>query len=91
VSENPIAELSDEQLSFEVRAAFGAGGGAAMEAIRRLSIRMDAASNSHAQYAQSMRRLNATLMVLGMTLVVLTMVQIAMAWPNLDPLGHSVS
>ena len=84
--ENPIAELSDEQLAFEVRAAFGAGGGAAMEAIRRLSTRMDAASNSQAKYAQSMRRLNATLTILGMLLVVLTMVQIAVAWPSFKAL-----
>jgi hypothetical protein len=31
-----------------------------MEAIRRLSIRMDAASKISARYAQSMRRLNGT-------------------------------
>ena len=86
MSENPIAELSDEQLSFEVRAAFGAGGGAAMEAIRRLSIHMDAASTRHAKYAQSIRRFNATLTILGMILVVLTMVQIAVAWPSLKAL-----
>jgi hypothetical protein len=86
MSENPMAELSDDQLAFEVRAAFGAGGGAAMEAIRRLSIRMDAASKISARYAQSMRRLNGTLMVLGMILIVLTIVQIAMAWPSLKTL-----
>jgi hypothetical protein len=83
MSENPMAELSDDQLAFEVRAAFGAGGGAAMEAIRRLSIRMDAASKINAKYAQSMRRLNGTLTVLGMILIVLTIVQIAVAWPSL--------
>jgi hypothetical protein len=86
VSENKMTELTDDQLAFEVRAAFGAGGGAAMEAIRRLSIRMDAASNSHTKYAQSMRRLNATLTILGMVLVVLTMMQIAAAWPTLKAL-----
>ena len=57
-----------------------------MEAIRRLSIRMDAASNSHTKYAQSMRRLNATLTILGMLLVVLTTVQIAVAWPSFKAL-----
>ena len=46
VSQNQLTELSDDQLAFEGRAAFGAGGGAAMEAIRRLSIRLDAAKKS---------------------------------------------
>ena len=79
MSENAMTELSDDQLAFEVRAGFLAGGGAAMEAIRRLGIRIDAAS----KYAQSMRRLDATLIVLGMILIVLTIVQIAVAWPSL--------
>jgi hypothetical protein len=86
VPENPIAELSDDQLAFEVRAAFGAGGGAAMEAIRRLGARMDAANHSQVKYAQSMRRLHATLIIVGMILVVLTILQIAVAWPQLAAL-----
>jgi hypothetical protein len=86
VPENPIAELSDDQLAFEVRAAFGAGGGAAMEAIRRLATRMDAASHSQVKYAQSIRRINATLTILGMILIILTMVQIVVAWPSLRAL-----
>jgi hypothetical protein len=83
MSENKMTELSDDQLAFEVRAVFGAGGGAAMEAIRRLSLGMDAISQSHLRYAQALRRLNTTLIIVGMVLIVLTAAQVAAAWPNL--------
>ncbi len=36
MSEEAMRELTDDQLNFEVRVTFGAGRGAAMQAIRRL-------------------------------------------------------
>jgi hypothetical protein len=47
MADDAIRELTDDQLSFEVRAAFGAGGGAAMEAIRRLRERLDIVTQSN--------------------------------------------
>jgi hypothetical protein len=83
MSEDAIRELTDDQLSFEVRAAFGAGGGAAMEAIRRLRERLDNVTQSNHRYARSMYRLNVTLTILSMILLVLTVVQTLAAWPNI--------
>jgi hypothetical protein len=50
MSENPMTEFTDDQLSFEVRAALGAGGGAAMEAIQRLRDRLDIVTQSNHRY-----------------------------------------
>ena len=83
MSENAMTELTDDQLSFEVRAAFGAGGGAAMEAIRRLRDRLDSVTISNHRYARSMYRLNVTLTIVGMIFVVLTVVQTLAAWPTI--------
>jgi hypothetical protein len=83
MSDDAIRELTDDQLSFEVRAAFGAGGGAAMEAIRRLRERLDIVTQSNHRYARSMYRLNVTLTILSMILLVLTVVQTLAAWPNI--------
>jgi hypothetical protein len=83
MSGDAIRELTDDQLSFEVRAAFGAGGGAAMEAIRRLRERLDNVTQSNHRYARSMYRLNVTLTILSMILLVLTVVQTLAAWPNI--------
>jgi hypothetical protein len=83
MSENAMTELTDDQLSFEVRAAFGAGGGAAMEAIRRLRERLDIVTQSNHRYARSMYRHNVTLTILSMILLVLTVVQTLAAWPNI--------
>lgn len=69
--------------SFEVRAAFGAGGGAAVEAIRRLRERLDIVTQSNHRYARSMYRLNVTLTILSMILLVPTVVQTLAAWPNI--------
>ena len=83
MADDAIRELTDDQLSFEVRAAFGAGGGAAMEAIRRLRERLDIVTQSNHRYARSMYRLNVTLTILSMILLVLTVVQTLAAWPNI--------
>ena len=83
MADDAIRELTDDQLSFEVRAAFGAGGGAAMEAIRRLRERLDTVAQSNHRYARSIYRLNVTLTILSMILVVLTVVQTLAAWPNI--------
>jgi hypothetical protein len=83
MSEDAIKELTDDQLTFEVRAALGAGGGAAMEAIRRLRDRLDIVTQSNHRYARSMYRLNVTLTILSMILLVLTVVQTLAAWPSI--------
>jgi hypothetical protein len=83
MADDAIRELTDDQLSFEVRAAFGAGGGAAMEAIRRLRERLDIVAQSNHRYARSIYRLNVTLTILSMILLVLTVVQTLAAWPNI--------
>ena len=88
MSENAMTELTDDQLSFEVRAAFGAGGGAAMEAIRRLRERLDIVTQSNHRYARSMYRLNVTLIILSMIFVVLTVVQTFAAWPSIKAVLH---
>ncbi len=81
--ENAMTELTDDQLNFEVRGSFGAGGGAAMEAIRRLRERLDIVTQSNHRYARSIYRLNITLTILSMILSVLTVVQVLAAWPNI--------
>ena len=83
MSEDAIKELTDDQLTFEVRAALGAGGGAAMEAIRRLRARLDIVTQSTHRYARNMYRLNVTLTILSMILAVLTVVQTFAAWPSI--------
>ncbi len=83
MSEDAVRQLTDDQLSFEVRATFGAGGGAAMEAIRRLRERLEAVTQSNDRYARSMYRLNVTLTILSMILIVLAVIQILTAWPNI--------
>jgi hypothetical protein len=80
-SEEAMRALTDDQLNFEVRATFGAGGGATMEAIRRLRERLDTLTHSNHAYARSIYRLNMTLTIVSMILVVLTTVQIVAAWP----------
>ena len=83
MSEDAIRAVTDDQLSFEVRATFGAGGGAAMEAIRRLRERLDIVSQSNQRYARSLYRFNVTLTILGMILLILTVVQMMAAWPSI--------
>jgi hypothetical protein len=83
MSEDALRELTDDQLTFEVRAALGAGGGAAMEAIRRLRDRLDIVTQSNYRYARNMYRLNVTLTILSMILLVLTVVQTLAAWPSI--------
>ena len=88
MSENAMTELTDDQLGFEVRAAFGAGGGAAMEAIRRLRERLDVVTQSNHRYVRSMYRLNVTLTILCLILLVLTVVQTLAAWPTISAVLH---
>lgn len=54
-----------------------------MEAIRRLRERLDIVTQSNHRYARSMYRLNVTLTILSMILLVPTVVQTLAAWSNI--------
>jgi hypothetical protein len=56
-------------LTLEAHAAFGAGGAAAVEAMRRLRECLDAVRLSNNRYSRRMYRLNLTLTILNIILL----------------------
>jgi hypothetical protein len=78
-----LKQLTDDQLAFETHAAFGSGGGAALEAMRRLRDSLDAVSQANSTYARRIHRLNLTLIILIIVLLALTALQAIAEWPTI--------